>query len=72
VYPRHKEIVMHKDLMSLPPRQQSLAFAEDDVWQKMPREVREQCHERIAQLLESVIEVERQERSNGNERQDPS
>jgi hypothetical protein len=69
MHPAPKETAMHKDPM-LPPRQQSLAFAEDEVWQRLPSDVRSQCHERIAQLVEAVMHAARQERSHGDERED--
>lgn len=59
---------MHKDL-PLSGRQQSLAFAVDDVWERLPSDVRRQCEDRIVQLLEAALLTERQERSHGNERQ---
>jgi len=54
------------------PRQQSLAFAVDDLWERLPSEASRQCHERIAHLLEAIIQAERKERSEDHERQDPS
>lgn len=63
---------MHKDQMAPLPRQKKLAFAVDEVWQRLSSDVRGQCHERIARLLEAVIQMERQARREKDERQDLS
>jgi hypothetical protein len=61
---------MHKDLMAPPPRQQKLAFAVDEVWLRLPNDVREKCAERVTRLLQAAIETERQARRESDERQD--
>jgi len=63
---------MHKNLRQPPPRQQKLAFSDIDVWQALSSEIREQCRQRIVQLMEAVIQAERNEGSERDERQDPS
>lgn len=63
---------MKTDPSSLSPRQQSLAFATDQMPPKLPGEVLRLCHDRLTQLLEAAIQAERRERSNAHERQDPT
>lgn len=54
------------------PLQQRLAFARDDLWEKLPQDVREKCHAYVCRLLTQVTIHERQERKHQNEREDPS
>jgi len=63
---------MHKDLMAPPPRQRKLAFAVDEVWPRLPNDVRDKCAERVTRLLQAAIETERQVRRESDERQDRS
>lgn len=63
---------MHKDLMAPPPRQQKLAFVVDEVWLRLPNDVRERCVERMVRLMQAAIEAERQTRRESDERQDRS
>jgi hypothetical protein len=62
---------MYQNLLPLA-RQQKMPFADEDQWQKLPGDVRQQCEERITQLLQAVILATRQERNKRHERQDPS
>jgi hypothetical protein len=63
---------MHKDLMAPPPHQQKLAFVVDEVWLRLPNDVKEGCVERMVRLMQAAIEAERQTRRKSDERQDRS
>jgi len=52
-------------------RQQQLAFAANDVWPNLPSEAKAKCRERLARLLEAVVQAERPTGSQEDERQDP-
>lgn len=54
------------------PRQQRLAFAGDELWEKLPRDVRERCHAYVCRLLTQVTVQDQQERKRQDEREDPT
>jgi hypothetical protein len=51
-------------------RQLRLAFAEGDLWKKLPLDVQAKCQEHLSQLMATIVIHEHRERRRDNERQD--
>lgn len=51
-------------------RQQRLAFAQDDFWEKLPAEVHLQCQEHVRRMLMMAMAHDGEERSGHDERED--
>lgn len=61
---------MRHPLLQPPMRQQRLAFAQDDTWEKLPEDRRAECLRRLVQLVREVVLYERQNEGASDERQD--
>lgn len=53
---------MRKIKRCLRPRQQQLALATEDLWQRLPQAKRLRCQELVVQLLRHVVRNEERER----------
>lgn len=58
--------------LQLPMRQQRLAFAEDDTWEKLPEDRQAECLQHLVQLMKEVVVLERHTKGESDERQDPT
>ena len=54
----------------LPLRQQRLAFAENDLWDKLPQDMQVKCQHHLSRLLATIINHDRSERKHEDERKD--
>jgi hypothetical protein len=70
-HPRIQEATMRHPLPQPPMRQQRLAFAQDDMWEKLPLDRQAECLRRLIQLVRQVVVYERQTGGESDERQDP-
>lgn len=54
----------------LPLRQQRLAFAENDLWDKLPQDVQVKSQHHLSRLLAAIMNHDRSERKDEDERKD--
>jgi hypothetical protein len=54
----------------LPLRQQRLAFADADLWDKLPQDVQVKSQQHLSRILATIINHDRNERKHENERED--
>lgn len=61
---------MQPSKIVLPPKQQSLAFAQDETWEHLSKETHEAVRSQLTQMLQAAVLRGRETNRSENERED--